>query len=101
MSSTRSPLQENLYRIIFEADTPAGKLFDVLLIISIKLSVLVVMLDSVSAMSQVYGNILINLEWFFTLLFTAEYLLRLYCQPLERLVCMKLQFLQISIVSTI
>lgn len=68
-----------LYDIIFEADTPAGKLFDVLLIVSILVSVLVVMLDSVTSIRLVYGRTLYNLEWFFTILFTIEYLLRLIC----------------------
>ncbi len=57
-----SPVQEKLYRIIFEADTPAGKAFDVLLIISIKVSVLVVMLDSVRAIRQDYGTLLNGLK---------------------------------------
>ncbi|MDW7731974.1 MAG: ion transporter [Methanolobus sp.] len=68
-----------LYDIIFEADTPAGKYFDILLIVSILLSVLVVMLDSISSMRIAYGRLLYNLEWFFTILFTIEYLLRLTC----------------------
>ena len=66
-----------LHEIIFEADTPAGKLFDVLLIVSIIISVVLVMLDSVSSIRTVYGRWLYLGEWFFTLLFTVEYLLRL------------------------
>jgi len=76
-----SSRRRNLYRIIFEADTPAGRLFDVLLIASILASVSVVMLDTVQAVSAVHGRVLNILEWFFTVLFTAEYLLRLYCSP--------------------
>lgn len=68
-----------LYKIIFEADTAAGKAFDVLLIVSILLSVLAVMLDSVSAVKNVYGSLLYGVEWFFTVLFTIEYILRLLC----------------------
>jgi len=68
-----------LYVIIFGHDTPAGKAFDVALIASISLSVAVVMLDSVSAISEAYGGVLYALEWFFTLLFTLEYILRLTC----------------------
>jgi voltage-gated potassium channel len=77
--------QEVLHTIIFEAETPAGKLFDVLLIVSILASVLVVMLDSVTMVSNKYGPALNFLEWFFTILFTVEYILRLSCvrQPLS------------------
>nr|WP_314624302.1 ion transporter [uncultured Noviherbaspirillum sp.] len=69
----------SLYTVIFEAETRAGRLFDLTLIVAILLSVLVVMLDSVRAVSTRYGDVLGALEWFFTLLFTAEYLARLYC----------------------
>lgn len=69
----------SLYTIIFEAETRAGRLFDLTLIVAILLSVLVVMLDSVRAVSAKYGDVLGALEWFFTLMFTAEYLARLYC----------------------
>ncbi len=74
-----SPLREKLFITIFESDTPAGKLFDLVLIIAIALSVLVVMLDSVTAIREVYSTWLHAAEWFFTLLFTVEYVLRLYC----------------------
>lgn len=68
-----------LYEVIFEADTPAGKWFDILLIVSILLSVTVVILDSMSDFRAVHGVLLRRLEWLFTLLFTVEYLLRLIC----------------------
>lgn len=68
-----------LHEVIFEADTPAGKAFDVLLIISILASVVAVMLDSMSAIRLEYGRLLYLIEWFFTLLFSAEYILRLSC----------------------
>ena len=68
-----------LYEIIFEADTPPGKLFDVLLIVSIIASVMVVMADSVGAIRVSYGRVLVAAEWFFTILFSIEYLFRLYC----------------------
>ncbi len=74
-----SPFRKKLFIIIFESDTPAGKLFDLALIITIALSVLVVMLDSVKAIREVYSEWLRIAEWFFTLLFTVEYVLRLYC----------------------
>jgi voltage-gated potassium channel len=69
--------RHTLHEIIFEADTPAGKLFDVLLIVSIFISVILVMLDSISSIRAEYGRYLYIGEWFFTILFTVEYLLRL------------------------
>ncbi|MDY7037140.1 MAG: ion transporter, partial [Thermodesulfobacteriota bacterium] len=68
-----------LHEVIFEADTPAGKAFDVILILSIILSVIAVLLDSVSAIRESYDNILYSIEWFFTILFSMEYVLRLLC----------------------
>ncbi|TWU08815.1 Cyclic nucleotide-gated potassium channel [Symmachiella macrocystis] len=67
------------YEVIFEADTPAGKLFDVLLLIAILLSVLVVMCESVEAIRKAYPKLLVGAEWFFTLLFTLEYGVRIIC----------------------
>ena len=72
------PLRARLHEIIFEADTPGGKLFDVLLILSIVISVVLVMLDSVGGIRRSYGRLLFIGEWLFTVLFTIEYLLRLY-----------------------
>jgi len=69
--------RRRLYVIIFEADTRAGRLFDVLLIVAILASVLVVMIDSVESVRARHGLLLGFLEWTFTLLFTAEYLTRL------------------------
>jgi voltage-gated potassium channel len=68
-----------VFEIIFEADTPAGKWFDIVLIICISLSVLAVMLDSVSSVRARCGRFLYAAEWFFTILFTIEYILRLLC----------------------
>jgi voltage-gated potassium channel len=71
--------RERWYEIIFEADTPAGKLFDVVLLVAIVLSVLVVMLESVESIRAAYGQVLVVAEWCFTLLFTFEYVMRLTC----------------------
>jgi voltage-gated potassium channel len=68
-----------LFEIIFEADTPAGKWFDIVLIICILLSVLTVMLDSVGSLREKHGDLLYTVEWFFTILFTVEYIFRLIC----------------------
>jgi voltage-gated potassium channel len=75
----RSELRKKLYIIIFHANTPAGKWFDVILIVSILLSVVAVMLDSVSSVNRAHGTFLYSVEWFFTILFTIEYILRLAC----------------------
>lgn len=74
-----------LHEVIFEADTPTGKGFDVLLIVFILASVVAVMLDSIGAVRSHYGSLLYGIEWFFTIIFTAEYLLRLMCvgRPLK------------------
>jgi voltage-gated potassium channel len=69
--------RSRMHEIIFEADTPVGKAFDVLLILCILVSVLAVLLDSVKEIRNAYGSLLTTAEWFFTLLFTLEYLLRL------------------------
>lgn len=75
---TGKNIRSQLEVIIFGTDTPAGKLFDLVLIYTILISVLAVMLDSVAAIHQRYGTWLLYLEWFFTLLFTIEYFLRIY-----------------------
>ena len=78
-------LRTALHVIIFEADTKAGKRFDEVLIVSIILSVIVVMLDGVNAIRSEHGLLLYALEWIFTVLFTIEYGLRLFCirQPIR------------------
>ena len=76
--------RKKLYEIIFKADTPPGKVFDVVLIICILASVGVVMLDSVDTISEQYHGLFYGLEWLFTILFTIEYILRLYCVPSKR-----------------
>jgi len=71
--------RDKWFEVIFEADTPAGKLFDVVLLIAIMLSVLVVMLESVKSIRDHYPMLLARTEWFFTLLFTLEYGVRIAC----------------------
>ena len=71
--------REQLYRIIFKSDTPGGRAFDVALLWLIVLSVLSVMCESVASLDAEYGLLLRGIEWFFTLVFTAEYALRLFC----------------------
>lgn len=73
-----SNLRTRLHRIIFEADTSAGKAFDVMLLVFIMLSVIIVVLDSVPAIHNALSDLLYSLEWFFTIVFTVEYVLRIY-----------------------
>lgn len=74
----RNPIKERIHEIIFEADTPAGKIFDVILLIAILISVLTVMLESVPEYGERYSDAFFAIEWGFTILFSLEYLLRLY-----------------------
>ncbi|MGD2185196.1 MAG: ion transporter [Desulfobacterales bacterium] len=74
---SQSRWRQKFHEVIFEADTPAGKWFDVLLILAILMSVVMVMLDSVNAIQIQAGRLLYIGEWFFTILFTIEYVLRL------------------------
>ncbi len=71
------PWRSRLHEVIFEAETPAGKAFDVGLLVAILLSVVVVALESVAAVRAEFGGWLRGLEWTFTILFTIEYVLRL------------------------
>jgi voltage-gated potassium channel len=65
------------YAVIFHSDTKAGKLFDVILLILIIMSVIVVMLDSVPAYRLKFQHYLLTLEWFFTIIFSIEYIVRI------------------------
>ncbi|MEH0154905.1 ion transporter [Limibacter armeniacum] len=75
---SRQSIREKMHEIIFEADTFWGKLFDVVLLILILCSILVVMLESVADFAAQYGSLLKTLEWVFTILFTIEYIARVY-----------------------
>lgn len=72
-------LKQKIFDIIFEAETPYGKLFDISLLFLILTSVGLVMLESIPAINARHHTVLITLEWFLTCLFTLEYLLRIYC----------------------
>ena len=78
VKATSSTMKERIHEVIFEADTPSGKYFDIALLFSIVVSVLAVSLESVEAIDKVYHSQLVVIEWFFTILFTIEYILRLY-----------------------
>ena len=78
-NDSNSALKHRIHEIIFEADTAMGLLFDILLLIAILLSVVVVCLETVEPFKTKYGSLMVKLEWVFTILFTVEYVLRLYC----------------------
>jgi len=72
-------LRRHIHEIVFEADTPAGRRFDLGLILAILASIVVVMIDSVNSIHREHGFALNLAEWAFTLLFTGEYALRIFC----------------------
>lgn len=76
-----SALRLRIREIIFGTSTPAGKAFDVALIITIIASVIAIMMDSVAGFSERFHDQLFRLEWFFTIVFTIEYVLRIYSSP--------------------
>ena len=71
--------KNKLHEIIYEADTPAGKWFDITLLLLILGSIAVVMLESVSSIGEHYAKELDIAEWIFTILFTLEYFARIIC----------------------
>ncbi|MCW8327508.1 ion transporter [Photobacterium sp. SDRW27] len=73
--------RQKLYQVIFGTQTKAGQYFDIVLIITILCSELVLILSSVRDVETQYSNLLFVMEWVFTILFTIEYILRLYCSP--------------------
>jgi len=75
--SPRAAWRDKVHTIIFGADTPAGKLFDIVLVVSIVISVLAVILDSVASIHARWSQPLLIVEWVSTILFTIEYFARL------------------------
>lgn len=71
--------KSNLYEIIYEADTKAGKWFDIILILVIIASIIIVMLESVNSIDTNYHNFLDTAEWIITILFSLEYIARIVC----------------------
>lgn len=85
MADQREKWRLRLHEVIFESHTPSGKAFDIALLICILGSIMVVCLDSVPSYHEKYSKVFIVIEWFFTILFTIEYILRLVSvrQPLK------------------
>lgn len=71
-------VRARLYQIVFGTDTPAGKMFDIVLLIAILLSILIVMLESVRELRENFRTYFFVAEWGFTALFTLEYILRIF-----------------------
>ena len=78
--------KRELHEIIYEADTPNGKLFDLILLITILASIVLVMLESIDSINDSYGTFLNISEWIITGLFTLEYILRIIAikKPLSK-----------------
>jgi voltage-gated potassium channel len=80
-----SKFRKQLHEIIFEADTKAGRYFDIMLIALIVLSVITIMTESVPALRARWGKELYLIEWGFTIIFTVEYLIRIYVVRVKRI----------------
>jgi len=74
-------MKKKTYEVIFEANTPRGKAFDVALFFLIGISILSIMLETVPSISKDYSHVFYAVEWTTTVLFTLEYLLRIWSSP--------------------
>ncbi len=80
----RQPIRtkkEYLYSVVFESDTPMGKTYDIILIVAISLSIIVAFVESIRSLALTYKHILEGIEAVMTVLFTFDYVIRLYCAP--------------------
>ena len=77
----KKTFRKRLYEIIFESETPAGKIFDVSLLILITISILLIFLESIPSINEGWSHLFLRLDFFITAIFTVEYLLRLYSTP--------------------
>ena len=77
-------LQDKFYQVIFGTETTAGRWFDIALIAAILTSVMVILLDSIPALHAKHGAAYLQIEWMFTLFFTLEYLVRIWCSQNRR-----------------
>ncbi|MEM0954940.1 MAG: ion transporter [Pseudomonadota bacterium] len=85
MERHQTPLQRRVYNVIFGTAPGPGRNFDLALIALILISVLVIMLDSIPSYNERFGLLFTYMEWSFTILFSVEYLVRLWCSPNRRL----------------
>lgn len=76
--------KKQIHNIIFYTDTPAGKAFDIVLLATILLSIVIVALESVTELKKDHESLFLSLEWFFTILFSLEYILRIYVSEKPR-----------------
>ena len=76
--------KEKLYSIIFESDTPIGKMFDVTLIVAISLSIIISFIETIPSLAHTFKLVLEILEYLLTFFFTVEYIARIYCSPRPR-----------------
>ena len=79
--SSLQRLRKKIYIIVFESDSPTGKLFDVVLLWAIFFSTFIVILESDPQIRSSYGSHLKYMEWIFTILFSIEYGIRIFCAP--------------------
>ena len=84
-NNNTNSVRQKIHEIIFEADTTNGKLFDVILLVAILLSIIGVILESVDEIDKKYHELIMAFEWGFTILFTIEYFFRIYAvnRPLK------------------
>jgi voltage-gated potassium channel len=81
MERKQTELQHKTYEVIFGTESRWGRNFDLMLILAILVSVAVILLDSIPKYHDFFNGSFHRIEWFFTVLFTVEYLLRLWCSP--------------------
>ena len=71
--------KEELYKILFESDTPRGRAFDIVLMVVISVSILVSFVETIPSLARTYKLVLEILEYLLTVFFTVEYIARIYC----------------------
>jgi voltage-gated potassium channel len=76
--------KEELYKILFESDTPRGRAFDIVLMVVISISILVSFVETIPSLARTYKLVLEILEYLLTVFFTVEYIARIYCSPRPR-----------------
>ena len=75
---SKDQIKKRIYEVVFEAETREGRIFDLVLLVAILISVFLVIIETVPAIRNEYGREIILLEWFFSVIFLIEYILRIY-----------------------